>query len=115
MSSEATNTPDDGNDKVALITGGAKGIGLATARAMQADGWRIALADLDTFTLRAAADELGNGTLPVPLDVSDVAQVRATIPQVAAHFGGRLDCLINNAGVFKNEKFFDIDEAGYDR
>ena len=101
--------------KVALITGGAKGIGLAAARALRAQGWRIALADRDEATLNAAVAEVGPGTFPVVLDVSDIGAVRRTIPQVAAHFSNRLDCLVNNAGVFKNERFFDVDEAGYDR
>ncbi len=109
------NEAQGGDDRVALITGGAKGIGLATAHAMRAQGWRIALADRDGDALLRAAEEVGGDTLPVTLDVSDVAAVRATIPDVAALVGGRLDCLVNNAGVFKNERFFDVDEAGYDR
>lgn len=104
-----------GDGKIALITGGAKGIGLATAKAMRAQGWQVALADRDEATLNAAVAQVGPGTLPVVLDVSDIAAVRETIPNVAAHFGGRFDCLVNNAGVFKNEKFFDVDEASYDR
>jgi meso-butanediol dehydrogenase/(S,S)-butanediol dehydrogenase/diacetyl reductase len=103
----------DNTGKVALITGGARGIGLATAHMLKAEGWRIALADRDTATLEAAAKEVGEDTIPVTLDVSDVSTVRTTIAALAAE-AGRLDCLVNNAGVFKNERFFDIDEAGYD-
>ena len=105
----------ESSGKVVLITGGARGIGLATAKVMAAQGWRIALADRDEAALHAAAAEVGaKDTFALPLDVSDIPAVRAGVAQVAAECG-RLDGLINNAGVFKNERFFDIDEAGYDR
>lgn len=101
--------------KVALITGGARGIGLATARALHRDGWRVALADADAEGLEGAAREFGEDAFALPLDVSDVAAVQTGVPRAAEHFGGRLDALINNAGVFRAEPFFDIEEAGYDR
>lgn len=101
-------------DKVVIITGGARGIGLATAKTMRAQGWQIALADRDAAALEAAAGEIGEGTFPLPLDVSDVAAVRAGVAEVAGRFG-RLDGLINNAGLFRNEPFFDVTEEGYDR
>jgi D-sorbitol dehydrogenase (acceptor) len=101
-------------EKVVLITGGARGIGLATAKRMRADGWRIALADRDADVLGDAAREVGGDTFALPLDVGDVPGVRDGVARVVAHFG-RLDGLVNNAGVFRNERFFDIDEAGYDR
>lgn len=106
----------DSTGKVALITGGARGIGLATACAMRADGWRVVLADRDEVALSAAATEMGGGdaVITLPLDVADVSAVRAGIADLSSR-AGRLDCLVNNAGLFKNERFFDIDEADYDR
>lgn len=100
--------------KVALITGGARGIGLCTAKAMRAQGWRIALADRDEEALTAAAQEVGGDTYTLVLDVSDIPAVREGVAKTARETG-RLDCLVNNAGVFRNERFMDIDEAGYDR
>lgn len=98
--------------KVVLITGGARGIGLATAHAMAADGWQIVLADRDEAALADASAGTDYATLP--LDVSNVSQVREAVAGLAARFG-RLDGLINNAGVFKNELLLDVEEAGYDR
>jgi len=101
------------NRKVAIITGGARGIGLATAHALAADGWRIALADRDAAALEAAAPQVGSDTLTVTLDVSDVAAIKAAVADVVAR-AGRLDGLINNAGVFRNEPLLDVTEQTYD-
>ena len=68
--------PNPMNGKVALITGGARGIGLACAHALYADGWRIALADRDTDALHIAAAEIAPDTLTYAVDISDVAGVR---------------------------------------
>lgn len=76
---------------VAVVTGGASGIGLATARFLAARGARVACLDLDYAGV--AAPLLG-----VPADVTDDASVRAAVDQVVARLGG-LDILINNAGI----------------
>lgn len=91
-----TSTPTP----VAVITGGARGIGLAAGRWFLAHGHRIALLDIDTDTLANTAEALNNAThvLTVPCDVSDPQQVQAAVDKVAAHFG-RIDALVNNAGV----------------
>src|SRR5579871_2871869 len=86
--------------KVALVTGAARGIGLATAKRSLAEGWRVALLDIDGNTLRGAAAGLGDSDhmLALECDVSDARAVQSAIDKLARRFG-RLDALINNAGV----------------
>jgi NAD(P)-dependent dehydrogenase (short-subunit alcohol dehydrogenase family) len=88
------------SENVALVTGAARGIGLATAKRFLAEGWRVALLDIDAATLKAAVASLGkpDSALMLVCDVSDAKQVAAGIENVAQHFG-RLDALVNNAGV----------------
>src|ERR1700730_15633427 len=86
--------------KVALVTGAARGIGLATARRFLAEGWRVALLDIEHKLLQGAVAALDNPdyTLALHCDVSDARAVTAAIDTVAKRFG-RLDALVNNAGV----------------
>jgi NAD(P)-dependent dehydrogenase (short-subunit alcohol dehydrogenase family) len=102
--------------KVALITGAARGIGLATAQALVRDGWRVVLADRDADALTEAVStfSLPESVSPLVLDVANVADTGAKIAETVATLG-RLDGLVNNAGIFRNEPFFDITEEGYDR
>ena len=83
-------------DRVAVITGGASGIGLATARRFAAEGARVVIADLDPATGEVAADEVDAVFRQV--DVADEAQVNAVFDGIAAEFG-RLDIAFNNAGI----------------
>ena len=88
-------------DKVALVTGAAMGIGFATAKAFAEAGASVVLADYDEKTVNAAAKELiknGYKTLAVICDVSDDKQVEAMINKTISTFG-RLDAAYNNAGV----------------
>lgn len=86
--------------KVALVTGAGRGIGLAAARRFLADGWRVALLDIDAALLDAAMARLARpeATVALQADVADAAAVQAAVRQAAAHFG-RLDALVNNAGI----------------
>jgi NAD(P)-dependent dehydrogenase (short-subunit alcohol dehydrogenase family) len=86
--------------KVALVTGAARGIGLAAARRFLAEGWRVALLDVDGDNLNQAVAGLNEPgrTLALTCDVSDAAGVTAAMAAIAARFG-RLDALVNNAGV----------------
>lgn len=88
--------------KVAIVTGAASGIGLATAQRLVADGAKVVLADLDAAKMAAARAQLGGDTLASVCDVGVEAQVQATV-QLALERFGRLDIVVNNAGmmVFK--------------
>lgn len=80
-----------------LVTGGARGIGLATARAAQAQGARVAIADIDADVCRAAAADMP-GAVALQMDVSDPQSVRDAAQAVMQAFGG-LDGLVNNAAI----------------
>jgi NAD(P)-dependent dehydrogenase (short-subunit alcohol dehydrogenase family) len=95
----STDRPPRLADKVALITGGAGSIGLATARAFVAEGARVLIADLDAAALERAAGELGDDVAWAVTDVTDPGQVQAAVAQTVDHFGA-LHCAFANAGVF---------------
>ena len=88
------------SSKVALVTGAARGIGLATAKRFLAEGWRVALLDIEGELQASAVAALKNpdNTLAITCDVSDAAAVGAAMAAVISRFG-RLDALVNNAGV----------------
>jgi NAD(P)-dependent dehydrogenase (short-subunit alcohol dehydrogenase family) len=83
--------------KVAVITGGASGIGEATARLMVAEGGKVLIADMQLERGQALADELGDQALFCQVEVRQEDQVKAAIDQAVAAWG-RLDCIFNNAG-----------------
>lgn len=82
--------------QVALVTGGSRGIGKACARALLAEGARVALLARGKEALDAAAVELGDGVLTVAADTTSTAEVDAAVARVAEHFG-RLDVVVNAA------------------
>jgi 3-oxoacyl-[acyl-carrier protein] reductase len=103
-------------DKVAIITGAASGIGLATARVFAAEGARVVLADLDagrTEAARLSIADAGSDTLAVRVDVTDRASVDAMVAATLARFG-RIDCLVNNAGITKDARLAKMTEQQFD-
>lgn len=100
--------------KRALITGAARGIGAALARAYAAEGARVALADIDMDRAQATAQDIGNGAIAVTMDVSDQASIDAGVAETVTRLGG-IDILINNAAVFSAAPIYEITRADYDR
>jgi NAD(P)-dependent dehydrogenase (short-subunit alcohol dehydrogenase family) len=87
----------DINDKVALVTGGASGLGLATVRQLREGGAKLVIVDLPSSAGKAVAEEVGGGAVFVPTDVTDEEQVRAAVD--AASGLGNLAVTVNCAGV----------------
>jgi NAD(P)-dependent dehydrogenase (short-subunit alcohol dehydrogenase family) len=96
--------------KTAIVTGAARGIGLATTKLFLEEGRRVAMIDRDVPALMEAASGLDK-VLPVVCDVSQPDQVTAMVAEVEAQFG-RIDALVNNAGV---ADFGPIDETDFER
>ena len=102
------------NGKTALITGAARGIGLAFAAAYVREGARVAIADIDFEKARAAAKDLGDAAVAVEIDVSRQASIDRAVAETIVAFGG-IDILINNAAVFTAAPIVEIDREDYDR
>jgi NAD(P)-dependent dehydrogenase (short-subunit alcohol dehydrogenase family) len=99
------------NGRVCLVTGGAQGIGEACCRRFAREGAKVVIADMDDARGTGLASELGG--LYVHCDVGEKAQVDALVAAaITAH--GRIDVLVNNAGIFKACDFLDITEADFD-
>lgn len=105
------------NDKVALVTGAGRNIGEEIAKALAAEGARIAVVDLDETRAGEATARLtdaGSEAHAFIADVSDSAAVQKLIGDVASHFG-RLDILVNNVAISDNKHVLDITEEDWDR
>jgi len=96
--------------QIAVITGGAGTICLATARAMSAAGAELALLDIDAEAVQAAASKLGGATLGLACDVTDVTAVRGTFDRIAEHFGG-VDIVVSNAGAASQGRIGEVEDA----
>ncbi len=83
---------------LALVTGGAQGIGLACAQALANDGARIILADINANEVHAAADKMGDGTVAMVCDMGDTDQIDTMYDEIESKHGP-LSILVNNAGV----------------
>jgi NADP-dependent 3-hydroxy acid dehydrogenase YdfG len=96
--------------QVVAITGGARGIGRATATALIAQGAQVAIGDIDATLAERTAQELGNGTIGLPLDVTNRASFATFLDEVETRMGP-LDVLINNAGIMPIGPFVEETDA----
>ncbi len=97
-------TPFDLSNRVALVTGGAQGLGFAIARSLAAQGAAIALLDMQAAAVSSAAEQLaaetGRETLALECDVREKESVETSVARIVERFG-RLDILVNNAGIHR--------------
>src|SRR2546423_918812 len=101
-------------DLVVAITGGARGIGRATAARLAGEGARVAIGDLEAELAESAAAEIGRGTVGLQLDVSDRGSFEAFVDATEERLGP-LDVLVNNAGILLMGPFLDEDDAATGR
>src|SRR5712672_4516528 len=99
--------------KVAVVTGGNSGIGLATAKRLQAEGARVAISGRSRKTLDEAVKTIGNGVLAIQADVAKLADVDKLYGEVSKKLG-KIDVLFVNAGVAKFAPLADTPESVYD-
>ena len=103
--------------RIAIVTGGASGIGRAIVSALAARGIGCVIADIDRPAAEKAAGEVlaaGGTASAIAVDLASTEQIAALVGQTLAHFG-RLDILINNAGILSNTPYDAIDEEEWDR
>jgi D-sorbitol dehydrogenase (acceptor) len=100
--------------KVAVVTGGARGIGAAICRRYADEGARVAVADILADEAQALAQEIGRGAFGLQLDVTQRASIEAMVETVVGRAGG-IDILVNNAAIFDMTPLLEITEASYDR
>jgi len=100
-------------ERVAIVTGAAAGIGAAIARAFCGEGARVVVADRDSEAAEATAKEIGHAAIAMRLDVTNEDQVRAVVADTLARFD-RIDILVNNAGIMRKAYVKDMAEELWD-
>ncbi len=100
--------------KVAVVTGGARGIGRAIAERYADEGARVVVADLSEAECRGVAQQIGRGAIGVGLDVTRQDSIDAMVAAVVRE-AGRIDVLVNNAGVFDMGPLLDVARDSYHR
>lgn len=100
--------------KCALITGAARGIGFAFAKAYVAEGAKVAIADIDISRAKAAADEIGEAAIAVEMDVTRQESIERAVSETVDRLG-RIDILVNNAALFAAAPIVEIERADYER
>jgi len=100
-------------DKTAIITGGATGIGLSSARAFCREGAKVAIFGRRKDRLDEAGNEIGGNVLPVPGDITHEADIKRLVETTINTFG-RIDILVNNAGVFTGAPIHEMEDDAWD-
>ncbi|WP_051732954.1 3-oxoacyl-ACP reductase FabG [Kitasatospora phosalacinea] len=116
MTEQSTSVTADAAARVAVVTGAARGIGAATALRLAADGYAVAVVDLEESTAKGTAEAIeaaGGRALAVGADVSDAEQVQAAVDRIAAELGTPV-VLVNNAGVLRDNLLFKMSESDWD-
>jgi NAD(P)-dependent dehydrogenase (short-subunit alcohol dehydrogenase family) len=101
-------------DKVAIITGGARGIGRAIAERYVKEGARVFIADLQIDLARDAVETIGHKAEAIEVNVTDVASINRMVAQVTSKTGG-VDILVNNAAIFDLAPIVEVTERSYDK
>jgi 3-oxoacyl-[acyl-carrier protein] reductase len=115
---EGTDMTEAGTtaSRVAIVTGAARGIGAATAQRLAADGFAVAVLDLDEGSAKSTVEAIeaaGGRALAVGADVSDSAQVEAAVERIATELGAPT-VLVNNAGVLRDNMLFKMSDSDWD-
>jgi meso-butanediol dehydrogenase / (S,S)-butanediol dehydrogenase / diacetyl reductase len=100
--------------KVAIVTGGAVGIGRGIVNCLARESATVIIADLDLEAAQKTASELGKNVEAMKLDVTDTAQVEAVVTEILDKYG-KIDILVNNAGISRPIKFVDIEPDEWDQ